>query len=170
MKYLLVILVSVSLCSYSQVKFINPLDIPMYLSGSFAELRSNHFHSGIDIKTDETVGHPVFSIADGWVSRIKVSPWGFGHVVYINHFNGYISVYAHLDRFNNKLTDLVLSEQYRKKSFSIDKYFKKGEYLVSQAEIIAFSGNTGGSGGPHLHFEIWRNGQSINPYELINFN
>ncbi len=169
MKYLLVILVSVSLCSYSQEKFINPLDIPMYLSGSFAELRSNHFHSGIDIKTDETVGHPVFSIADGWVSRIKVSPWGFGHVVYINHFNGYISVYAHLDRFNDKLTDLVLSEQYRKKSFSIDKYFKKGEYLVSQAEIIAFSGNTGGSGGPHLHFEM-REIAGQKPINPLQFN
>jgi len=169
MKYLLIAFMAFSLSSFSQKEFTNPLDIPMYLSGSFAELRSNHFHSGIDIKTNETIGHPVFAVADGWVSRIKVSPWGFGHAIYITHNNGYTSVYAHLESFNEGLSQLLLDEQYKRKSFSVDMYLKKGVYPVKQSDLIAFSGNTGGSGGPHLHFEL-RETVSQKPINPLQFN
>lgn len=171
MKYLVVVLVCIQSLSFSQELFQNPLNIPMYLSGSFAELRSNHFHSGIDIKTKETVGFPVFSVQEGWVSRIKVSPWGYGLAIYINHPSGYTSVYGHLSEFNNRISELVLTEQYSRKSYAFDKYFKKNELIISKRDTIGFSGNSGSSGGPHLHFELRKstNQKPVNPL-LFNFN
>ena len=149
-------------------QFRNPLDIPMYLSGGFAELRSNHFHSGLDIKTQNKEGFPVFAVADGWVSRIKISPWGYGNALYITHSNGYTSVYAHLSRYNNFLQNFVENLEYKKKSFSIDYSFQKGKMIVKKGDTIAFTGNSGSSGGPHLHFEL-RNTKTQKPINPVQF-
>lgn len=168
MRYLYLLPIFLFSFSFAQEKFRNPLDIPMFLSGSFAELRSNHFHSGIDIKTNERTGFPVYTIREGWVSRIKVSPWGFGYAIYINHESGLTSVYAHLDRFNPQISTLVLDEQYKKQSFSIDLYFEKNEIRIKDSEIIGFTGNSGSSGGPHLHFEM-RDQASQKPINPLSF-
>ncbi|UMB61322.1 M23 family metallopeptidase [Lutibacter sp. A80] len=134
--------------------FSNPLKIPMVLSGTFGELRSNHFHAGLDIKTLGKEGLDVYAPADGYVSRIKVSHWGYGKALYITHPNGYTTVYAHLKKFGKKIEDYVKRQQYKKKSFEIQLFPSAAALPISKNEIIAYSGNTGGSGGPHLHFEI----------------
>lgn len=147
--------------------FRNPLEIPLTLSGTFAELRGNHFHAGLDIRTNGTEGYKVYAIGDGYVSRVKVSPWGYGKVVYIAHPNGITSVYAHLQRFKGDLADFVLEQQYYRESFSIDLYLPAGKIPVKKGDVIALSGNTGGSGGPHLHFELrtTSNQHPVNPLE-----
>ncbi|MBP9080720.1 MAG: M23 family metallopeptidase [Flavobacteriales bacterium] len=134
----------------------HPMDLPVEVAGNFMELRSNHFHSGIDLKTNGRTGLPVKATADGWVSRIKISPWGYGKAVYLSHPSGYTSVYGHLDRLNGKLAATLLDLQYETRNFSIDKYFGQGELPVAMGEVIAFSGNTGGSSAPHLHYEVRR--------------
>ncbi len=134
--------------------FISPLDIDIKLAGTFGELRGNHFHSGIDIKTGEVEGLEIHSIADGYVSRIKVSSGGYGNALYITHPNGFVSVYGHLQKFNKTLKSYTKKEQYQRESFSVDLFPEKGELKVSKGEIIAWSGNSGSSSGPHLHFEI----------------
>lgn len=169
MRYLAILTLFIFSYSSAQEVFRNPLDIPMFLSGSFAELRSNHYHSGIDIKTNEKTGYPVYAVQEGWVSRIKVSPWGFGYAIYINHESGYTSVYAHLDAFNEKISTLILEEQYKKKTFSIDLYFTKNKMPISGSEIIGFTGDSGSSGGPHLHFEL-RDQANQKPINPLNFN
>ncbi len=115
----------------------------MYLSGGFAELRSNHFHSGLDIKTQNIKGFPVFVVADGWVSRIKVSPWGYGNAIYVTHNNGYTSVYAHLSRYNNLIQQFVENLEYKKKSFAIDYSLQKGDIVLRKGDTIGFTGNSG---------------------------
>jgi hypothetical protein len=144
--------------------FQNPLDIPMYLSGTFGELRSNHFHSGIDIKTQLKEGFKVFSIADGYVSRIKVSHWGYGKALYVTHPNGFTSVYAHLKKYSPKIEEYIKKHQYKKESFEIQLYPENTDLQLTKGEVIAYTGSTGGFVGPHLHFEI-RDGKSrpINP-------
>jgi len=140
--------------SYPDDYFRSPLGIPLYLSGTFGELRSNHFHSGIDIKTGGTEGKNVYAVADGYVSRIKVATGGYGKALYITHPNGFVSVYGHLQRFNDEIQKYVTDYQYRKERFTVDIYLNKNTLKVTKGEIIALSGNTGGSMGPHLHFEI----------------
>jgi len=134
--------------------FRPPLDIPMYLSGTFGELRPNHFHAGIDIKTQGVEGKKVYAAADGYVSRIKVTLWGYGNAIYITHPNGYVSVYGHLQRFSKKINSYVRKQQYKRKSYTVDLFPDKELLKVTKGEVIALSGNTGGSMGPHLHFEI----------------
>ena len=140
--------------TFPQDYFRSPLGIPLYLSGTFGELRSNHFHSGIDIKTGGTEGKNVYAVADGYVSRIKVSTGGYGKALYITHPNGYVSVYGHLQRFNDEIQQFVTDYQYRKESYAVDIYVDKNKLKVAKGEVIALSGNSGGSNGPHLHFEI----------------
>ena len=140
---------------YPKDYFIEPLDIPILLSGSFGELRSNHFHAGIDIKTQGKEGLNVFATADGYISRIKVQQFGYGKAIYITHPNGFTSVYGHLSKFADKIEKHVKSIQYKKENYTTGNlYFKKDKFSVKKGEIIAYSGDTGGSGGPHLHYEI----------------
>ena len=134
--------------------FIHPLDIPLVASGTFGELRSNHFHSGLDIKTKGQEGLNVYASASGIVSRIKISHFGYGKAIYIKHPNGYSSVYAHLQKFSPEIEAYVKKRQYAKESYEIELFPKTGTLTVNQGDIIGYSGNSGGSGGPHLHFEI----------------
>lgn len=139
---------------YPKDAFRPPLNIPIILAGTFGELRSNHFHSGIDIKTQQREGLPILAIGDGTVTRIKVSLWGYGKVLYVAHPNGYTSVYGHLQKFSPKIEEYIKKIQYQKKSYEVEVFPDYGEVKVGKDEIIAYSGNTGGSSGPHLHFEI----------------
>ena len=149
-----------TLINYSQEKypvdyFRNPLDIDPVIAGTFGELRSNHFHSGIDIKTQGKQGLKIYAAADGYVSRIKVAQYGFGKAIYINHPNGFTTVYAHLSRYSDKIQKYVKSIQYKKEDYQTGSLFiKKNKFPVKKGEIIAFSGDTGSSGAPHLHYEI----------------
>ena len=152
---LLILLFSVGFL-YSQKdqsKLTPPLDIPLALSGTFGEIRNSHFHAGLDIKTGGKQGLKVRSVLDGKVSRIRVALSGYGKALYVDHPNGTTSVYAHLKNFSPKIESYIKKAQYEKKSYTIEK-FPKNELLVLKGEIIGFSGNTGGSTGPHLHFEI----------------
>ena len=149
---------------YPEDYFRNPLDVTIILSGTFAELRSNHFHSGLDIKTQQREGLKVFAAADGYISRIKISHFGYGKALYITHPNGYTTVYAHLQKFSDQIEAYIKKLQYEKESFEIEVFPNPDELLVLKSDIIAYSGNTGGSGGPHLHFEIRDNlERPINP-------
>lgn len=137
--------------------FRNPLDIEPILSGTFAELRSNHFHSGVDIKTQQVEGLNVYATANGHVARIKISPWGYGKAIYIQHPNGYTTVYAHLKKFAPEIEAYIKKKQYQKEKFAIELFPKEYELPITKSDLIAYSGNTGGSGGPHLHYEIRNN-------------
>lgn len=142
-----------SLCAQSQYR--SPLDIPLILSANFGELRPNHFHSGIDLKTQAVVDKPVYSIADGYVSRISVSPSGYGLAIYVDHpATGHTSVYGHLNSYAPKITKYLKEKQYEKESYRIDLSLDSTVLPVKKGELIAYSGNTGSSGGPHVHFEI----------------
>jgi len=134
--------------------FRSPLGIPILLSGSFQELRSGHFHSGLDIKTNATQGYRVYAAGDGQIVRINVSPTGFGNALYVLHPNGYKTVYAHLRNFSADVEEYVRRQQYAQKSFSVEIYPEEGRFPVKKGDVIALSGNSGGSAGPHLHFEI----------------
>lgn len=137
---------------------------PGSLAGNMGELRTSHFHSGIDIRTNNQIGHPVVASKSGYISRVGMSPSGYGNVIYITHPDGNTTVYGHLDHFTKPLAEYVLREQYRKKSFYIDLRPDKSAFPVKQGELIAISGNTGSSGGPHVHFDIRdRSNKALNP-------
>ena len=166
-KLIFFLLFSVQLFSqvnYPQDYFRPPLDIPIVLAGTFAELRSNHFHSGLDIKTQQTQGLKVYGIADGYVSRIKIAHFGYGKALYVTHPNGYTSVYAHLQHFSPEIEKFIKAKQYEKESFEIELFPNPDELIINKNDIIAYTGNTGSSAGPHLHFEIRDNAERpINP-------
>ncbi len=145
---------SIAQNNYPQDYFRSPLDVTLILSGTFAELRSNHFHSGLDIKTQQRVGLNVYASAEGFVSRIKVSHFGYGKALYITHPNGYTTVYAHLNKFSPEIEAYVKKHQYEKESFEIELFPNAEDLKIVKGAVVALSGNTGGSGGPHLHFEI----------------
>lgn len=148
--------------------FSAPLDIPMLLSGNFGELRSTHFHSGIDIKTQQQTGKNVYAAKDGYVSRIKIQSAGYGRSIYISHPDGYTTVYAHLNDFIPELDVYVKSIQYAQRKFETDVYPEKYKFPLVKGQLIGHSGNTGYSGGPHLHFEI--RDASQNPLNVLKFN
>ncbi|MXN91843.1 peptidoglycan DD-metalloendopeptidase family protein [Flavobacterium sp. Sd200] len=153
---ILFVLFSVTLWAqnpYPQDYFRSPMDIPIHPSGTFGELRTNHFHAGLDFRTNQKEGLPVYAAAAGYVSRIKVSSYGYGTALYIDHPNGFTTLYGHLSAYAPKIEAYVRAKQYEKKSFEIEMFPKPGEITVTQGELIALSGNSGGSGGPHLHFE-----------------
>tara|TARA_B110000027_G_scaffold93845_1_gene99132 strand:+ start:4188 stop:5858 length:1671 start_codon:yes stop_codon:yes gene_type:complete len=170
MKKLIILFLFISININSQTNFpknyfSNPLDIELILNGNFGESRPSHFHSGIDFKTQFKEGLNVFSSAKGYVSRISIKHGGFGKALYINHPNGYTTVYAHLKNFNKKIEDYIKKIQYNKKSYQIEHYFKKDVIKILKNENIGKSGNTGSSFGPHLHYEIrlTKNQKAINP-------
>lgn len=160
MKNIILILLFASFTSSAQNKyptnyFRSPLDISLHLSGTFGELRNNHFHAGVDIKTKRRTGFPVYATADGYVSRIKVAIWGYGKVIYISHPNGYTSVYAHLSKFGDGIQEYVKNIQYQKESYETGNiYPAENEITVKKGQVIAFTGRTGGFVAPHLHYEI----------------
>lgn len=140
--------------TYGAEYYRSPVGFAITLAGNVGEIRSDHFHTGIDIKALQGVGSPVYATADGYVSRIGVSPSGYGHVLYVTHPSGETSVYGHLNGFAPQIARWVRAQQYAKRSFRVDLYPAKEQFPVKQGERIAFLGNTGSSGGPHLHFEI----------------
>jgi len=140
--------------TYPQNYFRNPLNIPMQLAANFGAVRTNHFHMGLDLRTNSQENLPVLAAADGYVSRIKVERYGFGNAVYITHPNGYTTVYAHLNKYFSKLDEYVKEKQYKDEKWEQDITFQPGQFPVEKGQQIALSGNTGGSAGPHLHFEI----------------
>lgn len=139
---------------FDSIEFTMPLDIPLILAGNFGELRANHFHTGLDFKTQRVTGKKIRAIEQGYVSRIKISHWGYGKVIYIDHPNGLTSVYAHCSRFPEKIDSIIRKAQFDQKNDQIEIFPKKGEISLIQGEHIAYSGNTGSSSAPHLHFEI----------------
>jgi murein DD-endopeptidase MepM/ murein hydrolase activator NlpD len=169
---LLILLFFSGLTGKAQLKYYaEPLKIPLSLSGNFGELRPDHFHMGLDFRTEQKTGIPVFSSAEGFVSRITVSPSGFGRALYINHPNSTTTVYGHLEKFRKDIEEYVKSEQYRLQSFSVDLKIPSGKFKVQHQEQIARSGNSGSSGGPHLHFEIrdTPSQDALNPLCLAGF-
>jgi hypothetical protein len=165
----LICIINLRAQQYPQNYFIAPMDTPLYLSAPFGSLRDNHFHSGFDVRTYEKEGLPIYAVADGYISRIKVSAVGYGKAVYIDHPNGYTSVYGHLQKYNGALVDYVKKYQYEKETFEFDHFPGRDRLKVYKGDIIGWSGNSGTSTGPHLHFEIrdTKSEEPINP-QLFN--
>ena len=170
MRFVTILLISLfinDLKSQSNQNFV--MDLPINLSGTFGELRTNHFHSGIDIKTNRREGLNIYSYEKGYISRIQVSTYGYGKAIYITHPDGKTTVYAHLSKFSEKIQNYVKDIQYKRKKFAIKVYPKESEILIEKNEIIGYSGNTGSSSGPHLHFELRdKNNMPVNPLKYRN--
>ncbi len=140
--------------TYPKDYFRNPLDIPILLAGNFGECRPNHFHTGLDLKTNGKENQRVYAAAEGYIARVSISHSGYGNALYIKHPNGYTTVYGHLNDFFPELQTYVIAQQYAQRSWAIDLNLDPGQFPVGKGQFVAFSGNTGGSTGPHLHFEI----------------
>lgn len=140
-----------------------PIDGDIGLSATFAEIRPNHFHAGLDIRTGGAVGKPVYAVADGYVCGVRISPWGGGKMLYVKHPNGYTSVYMHLNGYAGEVGRYVEREQYKDHTYSLVRDVPEGLLPVKKGQLIAYSGNSGGSAGPHLHFELRKDGRTINP-------
>ena len=167
--FLSLLINSLLLFSQFEKDLIAPLEIPFSISGTFGEPRSSHFHLGIDIKTQGKEGLEVKSISSGSVSRIRISLGGYGKAIYIDHPNKTTSVYAHLKKFAPKIESYIKKFQYENETYTIQKFPKKDKLLIEKGEVIGFSGNTGGSSGPHLHFEI-REKKSQKPLNPLLYN
>lgn len=149
---------------YQRGNFSKPLDLPVVLNAGFGDLRSNHFHSGIDLFTNHKTGYKVHAVASGYVSRIKIQSGGYGNALYITHDNGYTSVYGHLEKYNAVISAYIHKAQYAASSFELDIYPAVNELSVLKDEEVASSGDSGFSGGPHLHFEV----RNTETEEIIN--
>ncbi len=145
-----------------KLSYLPPLKGPFSFSGGFGELRLNHFHTGLDFRTAGQIGIPVLAAKSGTIVRVTVSPSGYGHALYLRHSDGNTTVYGHLSRFHPKIEEYVKSEEYRLKNFAVDLNISTDKFSFEKGDTIAWSGNTGSSGGPHLHFEI-RNSESERP-------
>jgi len=165
MRYCLLLTLLVSLRSFAQ-DFLPPLGIPLRLTGNFGELRNNHFHGGLDIATDYVTGLPVYACAEGYVSRIVVGPYGYGKALYITHPNGLTTVYGHLESFGEGIAAYVKKQQYEREQFELDLALAPNTLPVSRGQVVAKSGNTGASAGPHLHFEVRRGDTPLNPLQF----
>lgn len=164
--FLLIFNFSFSQTPYPSGYFRSPIDTTLSLAGNFGEIRPNHFHSGFDIKTKGKEGMPVYAIADGYIFRIRISAFGYGKALYLIHPNGYTSVYGHLRNFSEITAAFAKNAQYKTQSFEIDTLLQPDVFPVKKGQLIAYSGNTGSSEAPHLHFEIRETvtEQPINPY------
>ena len=156
--------------SHTKDYFRNPLGIPMQLSANFGELRPNHWHMGLDIRTNAKENQPVYAAAAGYIAKIGIRSQSFGRFIIINHPNGLSTLYAHLNDFNPELEQYVTEQQYKQESWAVELNFEKEQFPLSKGSFIAYSGNTGGSRGPHLHFEIidTKSDKRLNPL-LFNF-
>lgn len=170
-RHLLILQLFFSISLFSQTNyptnyFTSPVNVKLSLAGNFGEIRPNHFHAGFDIKTNNKEGMSVNAAADGYISRIKISPYGYGKALYITHPNGYTSVYGHLQGFEKTIAAYCKTIQYTKESFEIDTSLQPNALPVKKGDLIALSGNTGGSQGAHLHFEIRETAteKPVNPY------
>ena len=143
-----------------------PLNRNLQLTGNFGELRTNHFHTGLDFRA--SIGTPVYAVDSGYVSRISVDAGGYGNALYITHPSGVTSVYAHLNSFVPKIEKVVTEQQYKLEYYAVNLTFSENEIKVKQGEIVAYTGNRGSSGGPHLHFEI-RDTKTENPIEPLTY-
>lgn len=150
------------------INFRLPIDYSVSLSANFGELRPNHFHTGLDFRTKGHVGEKMYAIEDGYISRIRISPIGYGNTLYITHPNGYVSVYAHLLKFNKTIDTYIKQYQYKEKLNSLDMYPSPTDLIIRKGDIIAYGGNSGSSQGPHLHFEIREEATelAINPLQF----
>lgn len=153
--------------SYPKGYFRNPVTIPMSLSGNFGELRSNHYHMGLDIRTNRRENLPVVAAAEGYIAKVKIEPGGFGRAIYINHPNGYTTLYAHLNNFSTQLEAYIKRRQYELESWNIYIDIPPEAFPVKKGDFIAYSGNTGGSQAPHLHFEIRKTATDVNVNPLL---
>lgn len=170
MKKVLLILAAIILAGNTDIReiFISPVEIPVSISANFGELRPDHFHSGIDIKTNGVTGQKVLAAAEGYVYRVSVSPSGFGKAIYIRHPNGLSTVYGHLDSFIPLINSYVRDEQYRRERFDVDLYPGSDQFKFKKGDLIAWSGNSGSSMGPHLHFEV-RKSLNENPVDPLKY-
>jgi murein DD-endopeptidase MepM/ murein hydrolase activator NlpD len=152
---------------FPQGYFRNPLDIPISLAGNFGELRPGHYHMGFDLKTDHHENMPVHAAAGGYIAKIKIEPAGFGRAIYINHPNGFTTVYGHLNAFMPALDAWLKQQQYQQESWRVFLEVPPNLFPVKNGDIIAYSGNTGGSQGPHLHFEIRGTADDVNRNPML---
>jgi murein DD-endopeptidase MepM/ murein hydrolase activator NlpD len=140
--------------NYPSNYFRYPLNIPLKLNANFGEMRPNHFHMGLDLFTERRVNLPVVAPADGWIAKIKIDPNGFGNAIYVNHPNGYTTLYAHMNTFPPQTEAAIKEAQYAKQKWNGDVEFEQNQFPVKKGQFIGYSGNTGASAGPHVHYEI----------------
>ena len=169
---LLLVVASIFTTTNALAQYTSPLDCKLDLSANYAEIRTNRYHLGIDIRTQQREGLVVRSVADGYISRVGISPYGYGRALYITHPNGKTSVYGHLKSFNPKIEEFVNNERYKSKKHSINLFIPSDKFPVKAGEQIALSGNSGMSFGPHLHFEIRESSTQtpLNPVPICNFD
>jgi len=142
--------------NYPKGYFRNPQNIPIKLNANYGEMRPNHFHMGLDFSTQQHENVAEVAVADGYIGKVKIEAGGFGNAIYIYHPNGYTSLYAHLNAFYPELQKWVIEQQYKAQSWKIELNLPPNLFPVKKGQFIAYSGNTGGSQGRHLNFEIRR--------------